>query len=218
MDVADGTTPGDVAAMISPGLARVAVAGRITCNGDTQTIDLGRSIPGDCQLTILTAKDDDPESLYVLRHSAAHVMAEAICKLFPETKLVYGPPLEDGFYYDIDLPQSLTPDDFARIEQEMSRIVKEDRPFCRYELPRDEAMSKLRDEGSRYKIDNAERAEGDSCATPGWKPVHPLRGPQGATSSQHRHSVAQGARARRRARCAAARSAAHGRLLAGPSR
>lgn len=100
----------------------------------------------------------------MLRHSTAHIMAEAICRLFPDTKLVYGPPLEDGFYYDVDLPQSLTPDDFPRIEQEMKRIVKEDRPFCRVEMSREEGMSKLRDEGSRYKIDNAERAEGDTLS------------------------------------------------------
>ncbi len=146
--------------MIGPGLARAAVAGRITRDGDRQVVDLQGPLPGDCELRILTASDDDPESLLVLRHSAAHVMAEAICRLFPETKLVYGPPLEDGFYYDIDLPRAITPDDFPRIEEEMSRIVREDRRFCRYEMPRGDAMAKLNREQNRYKIDNAERAEG----------------------------------------------------------
>ena len=153
-----------MAAMIGPGLARSAIAGRVSNYAESQIIDLAWSLSGDCALTILTTSDENPESLSVLRHSAAHVMAEAICTLFPETKLVYGPPLEDGFYYDIDLPRSITPDDFSGIEAEMSRIIKEDRPFCRYELPRDEAMVKLRDEGSRYKIDNAERAEGDTLS------------------------------------------------------
>ncbi|MBI3835482.1 MAG: threonine--tRNA ligase [Planctomycetes bacterium] len=164
LEVASGSTTADVAGMIGPGLARSAVAGKISRNGQSETIDLKRPIPGDCDLKILTVSDTDADSLYVLRHSAAHVMAEAICTLFPETKLAYGPPLEDGFYYDIDLSRSITPDDFPRIEAEMARIVKEDRPFCRYEVQRSDAMSKLRDEGNRYKVDNAERAEGDALS------------------------------------------------------
>lgn len=127
-------------------------------------MDLNRPLPDGCTLQILTATDENPDSLSVLRHSTAHVMAEAICKLYPETRLVYGPPLEDGFYYDLDLARPLTPDDFPRIEEEMARIVKENRPFCRYEMPRTEAMSKLHDEGNRYKVDNAERAEGDTLS------------------------------------------------------
>ncbi len=164
LEAAAGATTAEVAAKIGPGLARSAVAACVTRDGDRQVVDLARPLPGDCQLKILTATDEDPDSLFVLRHSTAHVMAEALCRIFPETKLVYGPPLEDGFYYDIDLSRSLTPDDFARLEEEMSRIVAEDRPFCRYEMPRGEAMKKLRDEGNRYKIDNAERAEGETLS------------------------------------------------------
>lgn len=150
--------------MIGPGLARAALAGRITVNGESQVVDLRRPLPGDCDLSILTANDDNAESLSLLRHSTAHVMAEAICTLFPETKLAYGPPLEDGFYYDIDLARSITPDDFPRIEEEMARIIRENRSFCRYELPRGDALAKLRNEGNRYKVDNADRAEGDSLS------------------------------------------------------
>ncbi len=164
LEVVDGSTTADVAAKIGPGLARAAVAARLTRDGESEIIDLHRPLPGDCDLKILTINDEDPDSLYVLRHSTAHVMAEAICKLFPDTKLVYGPPLEDGFYYDIDLARSITPDDFPRIEEEMLRIVAEDRPFCRYEMSRSEAMHKLKDEGNRYKVDNAERAEGNSLS------------------------------------------------------
>jgi len=160
----DGATTADVAAQIGPQLARSAIAGRITRNGQTEILDLHRPLPGDCEIKVLTASDDDPDSLYVLRHSTAHVMAEAICTLFPETKLVYGPPVEDGFYYDIDLTRSVTPDDFPRIEAEMARIIQEKRPFCRYELLRDQGLAKLRDEGSRYKIDNALRADGDTLS------------------------------------------------------
>ncbi len=159
-----GSSAKTVAEMIGPGLARQAVAARIGADGDAAIWDLNRPLPGDCRLSILTATDESADSLSVLRHSTAHVMAEAICKLFPQTRLVYGPPIEDGFYYDIDLPRALTPDDFEAIEAEMARIVKENRPFTRYELPRGEAMSKLRGEGSRYKIDNAERADGDTLS------------------------------------------------------
>lgn len=164
LEVADGATAGDVAAAIGPGLARVAIAGKILADGKPTVVDLNRPLTGDCRLSLLTATDDDPESLSLLRHSTAHVMAEAVCRLFPETKLVYGPPLEDGFYYDLDSPKSITPDDFPRIEAEMAKIIAEDRRFCRYEMPRSQSMIKLRDEGNRYKIDNAERATGDTLS------------------------------------------------------
>jgi len=164
LEVADGATTYDVACEIGAGLARVSIAGSVTVNGSREIIDLDRPLSGDCELSILTATDDNPDSLFLLRHSTAHVMAEAICKLFPQTKLVYGPPLEDGYYYDIDLDRSLTPEDFPRIEEEMRRIVKEKRPFRRHECPRDEALSALRGQGNRYKIDNAERAEGNSLS------------------------------------------------------
>jgi len=160
----EGATTHDVAAKIGPGLARSAVAGKILDGDDEHILDLHRPLPGDCRLNILTRSDDDPDALSVLRHSAAHVMAEAVCKLFPDTKLVYGPSLEDGFYYDIDLPVSITPDDFPRIEQEMQRIVKEDRKFRRVDMSRAAGMAKLAAEGSRYKLDNAERAKGDTLS------------------------------------------------------
>ena len=160
MQVEPGATTADVAEAIGPRLARSAIAGKVVCNGQSEVIDLRRPLPGDCTLTILTADDENPDSLDVLRHSAAHVMAEALCALFPETKLVYGPAVEDGFYYDVDLGRSITPDEFSRIEDKMREIVKANRPFTRYELSHDEGMAKLRAEGSRYKLDNAERAAG----------------------------------------------------------
>ena len=164
LEVADGATTAEVAASIGPALARTAVGARMTRNGQSEIVDLNLPLPGDCDLTILPTSDENPDSLYILRHSTAHVMAEAICRLFPEAKLVYGPPLDDGFYYDIDLTRSLTPEDFSRIEAEMAGIVRENRPFRRFDMPRDEGMVKLRDEGSRYKIENAERAEGDTLS------------------------------------------------------
>ena len=135
IDVPEGGSAADVAARIGERLAKAAVAAKI----DGQLVDLATPITRDCTLQIVTLKADDPDSLHVLWHSAAHVMAEAICSLFPETKLVYGPPVENGFYYDIDLDRPITPDDFPAIEARMGEIIKEDRPFTRVQMRRDEA-------------------------------------------------------------------------------
>jgi len=141
--VQDGASTRDVAKTIGPRLAEAAIAGRIVRDGQSRIVDLDAPLPGDCELAVLTANDENSDSLHVLRHSAAHVMAEAVCTLFPGTKLAYGPPVEEGFYYDIDLDRRITPDDFAKIEQEMQRIIREDRPFVRYDLTRAEAMVRL---------------------------------------------------------------------------
>ncbi|MHC4234257.1 MAG: threonine--tRNA ligase [Planctomycetota bacterium] len=164
VSVANSATTLDVAAKLGPRLRRDAIAGRATIDGRSEVIDANRPLRDGCQLEVLTKDDKSPEALKVLRHSAAHVMAEALCEIFPETKLVYGPPLEDGFYYDIDLDRAITPEDFGRIEEAMARIIKEQRPFVRHDLPRDEAMAKLSAEDNRYKIDNALRAEGDTLS------------------------------------------------------
>ncbi|MCA9242818.1 MAG: threonine--tRNA ligase [Phycisphaerales bacterium] len=155
----NGVTAEQIVAGIGPGLAKAALVARV--NG--QLVDLKAPIhDAEVEFAVLTSKDAD--GLMVMRHSCAHVMAEAICDLFPDTKLVYGPPVENGFYYDIDLPRPITPDDFEKIEARMAEIVAEARPFTRYELPRGDAMSKLADEGNPYKVDNAERAEGDALS------------------------------------------------------
>jgi threonyl-tRNA synthetase len=155
----DGVRAADVAARIGPGLARAALGAKADFGGGPVMLDLATPLAGDCRLWILT--DKSAESLGVLRHSTAHVMAEAICRLWPETKLVYGPPVEDGFYYDIDLPYRLKAEDFGRIEAEMDAIIRENRPFTRYELGREEGLAKVRREGNPYKVENAERAKGD---------------------------------------------------------
>jgi threonyl-tRNA synthetase len=157
-----GATAADVAAAIGPGLAKAALGAKADFGNGLVTLDLATPLAGDCRLSLLTDKNDD--SLTILRHSTAHVMAEAICKLFPQTKLVYGPPVEDGYYYDIDLDRRLTPEDFPAIEAEMAKIVQEDRPFTRYEMSRDEGLAKVRREGNPYKVENAERAKGDKLS------------------------------------------------------
>ena len=154
------TTPLQVASDIGPGLAKAALGAKI----DEALVDLSHPILTDCQLAIVTPKTRqgtvDPDGLYLIRHSAAHVMAEAIQRLFPGTLLVYGPPLETGFYYDMAFPEGVTisSEDFPRIEEEMAKIIAEDRPFSRYELATNAGLEKLREEGSKYKLDNAERA------------------------------------------------------------
>jgi threonyl-tRNA synthetase len=155
----DGATAADVIQAISPGLARRAIAAKI----DSQVVDLATRLGGpEVALHALTL--DDPEGLEVARHSCAHVMAEAVCSLWPQTKLAYGPPVENGFYYDIELDHALTPEDFVRIEAKMAEIVAANRPFTRVEMPRPAALNKLRAEGNPYKIDNAQRADGDTLS------------------------------------------------------
>ncbi len=149
-----------VATDIGPGLAKAALGARV----DGELSDLSTLIEQDAELALVTAKtrdgDLDPDGLYLIRHSCAHVMAEAIQRIVPEALLVYGPPVDNGFYYDISFPDKrpLSSEDFAAIEKEMRKIISENRPFTRYELPADEGMKKLQEEGSKYKLDNAERA------------------------------------------------------------
>ena len=147
-------TPFQVAQAIGPRLARDAIGALI--NG--QLADVSTPIGQDAAVAIITAKAEDPNAVYLLRHSAAHVMAEAITQLFPAVRLAYGPPVETGFYYDMELAQPIREEDFPRIEAEMQKIVAENRPFTRYELPRQAALAKLEQEANPYKLDNARRA------------------------------------------------------------
>lgn len=162
--------PADVAADIGPGLAKAAIGAKI----DGELSDLTTEIREDCALELVTVRGhkEDPSAdvLYLVRHSCAHVMAEAIQRIVPEAKLVYGPPVDQGFYYDIEFPgdRPLSANDFAAIEAEMAKIVAEDRPFTRYDLPLEEGMAKLRGEGSKYKIDNAERAREAGSSELSW--------------------------------------------------
>ncbi len=155
-EVADGTTAQQLAQMIGPKLAEAAVAAEI--NG--QLCDLSTPITADADINIVTA--DDPRGLDVLRHSCAHVMAQAICELWPDAKLVYGPTVQDGFYYDIDLDQPIRPEDFPRIEEKMRQIADADLPFVRKEMSRDQALARMA--GDRYKTDNIKRAQGQTIS------------------------------------------------------
>jgi threonyl-tRNA synthetase len=162
-----GASAADLAGQIGSGLARAAVAARV--NGEV--VDLNRPLPDGAEVAILTKKD--PEALEVLRHSAAHLMADAILRLFPSAQLTIGPVVEDGFYYDIFLPDGkLTPDDFPRLEEEMARIVSESAPFerCVVRDPeRDEVYARYRaiDGGhNKFKMElvGEIRARGDDLS------------------------------------------------------
>ncbi len=142
-----------VAESIGSKLAKAALAGEV----DGRAVDLDHEIDRDATLRILTP--GTPEGLALMRHSAAHVMAEAILRLFPGTKFAYGPAVEDGFFYDVDAPQPITTEDLPRIEAEIAKIVKADEPFGRHELCRADAESKYAED--EYKLDNIARAEGE---------------------------------------------------------
>ncbi len=144
----------EVAASIGKRLAADAIG--VLVDGDLH--DLTYPITADAKIAIVTAKADDANAMYLLRHSTAHVMAEAITDLFPGVKLAYGPPVEGGFYYDMELETPITEADFSRIEKRMGEIVKENRPFTRYELPQQRALAELQKQGNPYKLDNAQRA------------------------------------------------------------
>jgi threonyl-tRNA synthetase len=145
------TRPRDVAAAIGKRLAQAAIAAKV--NGTV--IDLDRELPdGDGEVPFQILTDRDPESLYVLRHSCAHVMARAVLRLFPGGQLAFGPSLENGFYYDVDSPTPLREEDFPRIEEEMRKIVAEAEPFERFERPTADARGLCEDLGQAYKVEH----------------------------------------------------------------
>ena len=164
------TTAAQVAADIGPGLAKAALGAKV----DGQLCDLSTTLDRDCALALVTPKSRDgqvdSDALSMLRHSCAHIMAEAIAKLFPGTMLVYGPSLESGFYYDMAFPSGRAPstDDFAAIESEMAKIIAENRTFTRSDLSLDAGLAKLNQEGSKFKIDNAQRAKEAGSTTLSW--------------------------------------------------
>jgi threonyl-tRNA synthetase len=133
-ELADGASAADLAASIGPGLAKAAVAAKV--NGEI--VDLTRPLPADAEVQLLTKRD--AEALEVLRHSAAHLMADAILRVFPKAQLTIGPSVEDGFYYDIYYPDGkITPDDFPKVEEEMQRIAEQSTAFVRCASTYDEA-------------------------------------------------------------------------------
>ncbi|MBT3990456.1 MAG: threonine--tRNA ligase [Rhodospirillaceae bacterium] len=137
----------DVAADIGPGLAKAALAIRI----NDEMKDLSLVIEEDCDFSIVTAKDDD--ALDLIRHDAAHVMAEAVQELFPGTQVTIGPSIENGYYYDFAREEPFSSDDFEKIEAKMGEIVDRDQPFIREVWDRDDAIKFFKDKGEAYKAE-----------------------------------------------------------------
>ncbi len=179
--VAPGATPRAVAQSIGAGLARAAVAARL----DGQIWELDRPLTASGPFQILT--DKDPDALYVLRHSAAHVLATAVRKLHPDAGIGFGPPIEDGFYYDFDVPRPFTPEDLEQIESEMRQVVAADYPITREEVSRDDARRRFA--GDPLKLERlAEIGDGEAISVYRDGPFEDLcRGPHLPSTGRLQH-------------------------------
>lgn len=154
-----GATGADVAAAIGPGLAKAALAVKV--DGDLR--DLGRAIDCDAAIEIITAKS--PEALELIRHDAAHIMAEAVKELYPDTQVTIGPAIENGFYYDFSRAVPFTPDDLEKIETRMREIVKRDEVIAREVWSRGEAVQFFKGLGEHYKAEIIEQIPSDQDVT-----------------------------------------------------
>ena len=158
LELPDGASALDAARAIGPKLAEQAVLARV--NGEVR--DLRLPLPAGATLEILTTRDrDDPDALAVLRHSAAHLLAEAVRRLHPGVKVAIGPPIDNGFYYDFEFPEPIHEADLAAIEAEIDRELSEGRSWERSEIGRDEARSRFESEGEPYKVELVDTADGE---------------------------------------------------------
>jgi len=150
-EVPAGTTLMQLAQMIGPGLAKAALGGKI--NG--QLVDLSTPITEPSDVQLVTWKDEEGREMF--RHSSTHLMAQALKRILPDTKLTVGPPLQDSYYYDFDAPEPLTPEVLEKIEAEMAKIVEEGLEIRRREVPRAEAIELFKSKGEDYKLDIIDR-------------------------------------------------------------
>src|SRR3954463_9951704 len=158
LQLPDGATGLDAARAIGPKLAEQAVL--VRSNGSVQ--DLRLPLRDGQQIRFVTTRDSgDPDALYVLRHSSAHLLAEAVRRLYPGVKVARAPPIENGFYYDFEFPEPIGDGDLARIEEEVGREIGEGREWSREEISRDAARERFQAEGERYKVELVDTAEGD---------------------------------------------------------
>jgi len=158
LELPDGSTGIDAARAIGPKLAEQAVLVR----SDGRVQDLRLPLSDGQPIQILTTRDkDDPDALAVLRHSSAHLLAEAVRRLHPGVKVAIGPPIENGFYYDFDFPEPIREEDLAPIQAEIERELAEGREWTREEISREEARRRFVEEGEPYKVELVDTAEGD---------------------------------------------------------
>jgi threonyl-tRNA synthetase len=157
LELPDGATGLDAARAIGPKLAEQAVL--VRSNGAVQ--DLRLPLEDGQPIQILTTRDTgDPDALAVLRHSTAHLLAEAVRKLYPGVKIAIGPPVENGFYYDFEFPEPIREEDLERIEEEMRRALEEGRAWEREEISAAEARRRFLEENEPYKVELVETADG----------------------------------------------------------
>jgi threonyl-tRNA synthetase len=154
-DLPTGSTARDLAASIGPGLARDAVGAKV----DGELWDLDRDLPDGAAVEIVTRRDEDEDALYLLRHSAAHVLATAVRQMYPDAGIGFGPPIDEGFYYDFDVPEPFTPEDLEELEERMAEVASEALPFERQEVSREEARELFADDP--YKLERLEEIPGD---------------------------------------------------------
>jgi threonyl-tRNA synthetase len=183
LELPDGASGLDAARAIGPKLAEQAVL--VRANGETR--DLRLPLADGEQIQILTTRDaQDADALAVLRHSTAHLLAEAVLRLHPGVKIAIGPPIADGFYYDFEFPEPISESDLEAIEDEMRRQIEEGRSWTREELAREEAISRFESEGQPYKVELAQEAENpislytqgdftDLCRGPHLQDASPIR-------------------------------------------
>src|SRR3954447_3006447 len=157
LELPDGASGLDAARAIGPKLAEQAVL--VRSNGDVR--DLRAPLHDGEQIQILTIRDKtDPDALWVLRHSSAHLLAEAVRRLYPGVKIAIGPPIEQGFYYDFEFPEPIHEADLEGIEEEVRRELAEGREWSREEVSADDARARFEAEGERYKVELVDTAEG----------------------------------------------------------
>jgi threonyl-tRNA synthetase len=149
--------PVEIAQSIGPGLARAALAAVI----DGRTVSLMDPLPAEGEISLVFLTKKDPAALGVMRHSCAHVMARAVMRLFDGVQLAFGPTIDHGFYYDMEVPRQLTEDDFPAIEAEMARLVKLDEAFERIESPRAQALQLCNDLGQQLKVEHIQTGLAD---------------------------------------------------------
>jgi threonyl-tRNA synthetase len=188
LELPEGASGADAAAAIGPGLAKAALGVRIVDDG---LHDLTAPLPDGARVQIVTASDEDPDALWLVRHDAAHVLAEAVLELYPGVKISIGPPIDDGFYYDFEFPEgtTLSDADLERIEAKMREHIAADEPFVREDVPVGEAIERFRGEGQDYKVELIEdliRDEGvDSVSLYTNGPFTDLcRGPHGPSTKR----------------------------------
>src|SRR5436305_3038487 len=158
LELPDGATGLDAARAIGPKLAEQAVL--VRSNGRVQDVRL--PLDDGQAIQFLTTRDtSDPDALAVLRHSSAHLLAEAVRRLYPGVKIAIGPPIENGFYYDFDFPEPIREEDLPRIEEEINRELAEGREWTREETTREAARERFRGQDEPYKVELVDTAEGD---------------------------------------------------------